>query len=76
VFAVILLVVFIAVSSLEFLAERFLVTCARETMINEWDARGIEIDEGVNSLGWVGREEERWWKIKIVVGEYQWVVSL
>jgi hypothetical protein len=30
---------FIEASSLEFPAERFLVTCARETLINEWDDR-------------------------------------
>jgi hypothetical protein len=33
-----LLVVFLAVSSLEFPTEIFLATCARETLINEWDA--------------------------------------
>jgi hypothetical protein len=37
--------------------------------------KGTEIGEGVHSLGWAGREEERWWKIGIVVGEYQWVVG-
>jgi hypothetical protein len=36
-----------------------------EGMISEW----------VHSLGWVGQEEESWWKIGIVVGEYQWVLS-
>jgi hypothetical protein len=36
VFVVGLLIVFLAASSLEFPAERFLVTCARETLINEW----------------------------------------
>jgi hypothetical protein len=61
---------FLAVSSLEFLVEILLVTCARETLINEWDAQGTEISEGVHSLGWEVREEERWWKIRIVVGEY------
>jgi hypothetical protein len=71
VFVVGLLIVFLAAISLEFPAERFLVTCARETLINEWDARGTEISEGVHSLGWTGQEEESWWKIRIVVGEYQ-----
>jgi hypothetical protein len=70
-----LLVVFLAVHSLEFLVEKFLATYARETLINEWDTQGIEINEGVHSLGWEGQEEERWWKIRIVVGRYQWVVS-
>jgi hypothetical protein len=32
----VLLIVFLATSSLEFPAERFLVTYARETLINEW----------------------------------------
>jgi hypothetical protein len=32
-----LLVVFLEVSSFEFPVERFLVTCVRETLINEWD---------------------------------------
>jgi hypothetical protein len=68
-------VVFLEASSHEFPAERFLVTCARETLINEWDAQGTEISEEVHSLGWEGREEESWWKIGIVVGYYQWVVS-
>jgi hypothetical protein len=36
---------------------------------------GLRSSEGVHSLGWEGQEEERWWKIRIVVGEYQWVVS-
>jgi hypothetical protein len=54
VFVIGLLVVFIEMSSLEFPTERFLVTCARETLINEWDARGIEISEEVYSMGWVG----------------------
>jgi hypothetical protein len=71
VFVVGLLIVFLAAISLEFPAERFLATCARETLINEWDARGTEISEGVHSLGWTGQEEESWWKIGIVVGEYQ-----
>jgi hypothetical protein len=75
VFVVGLLVVFLAASSLEFPTEIFLVTYARETLINEWDDRGTEINEGVHSLGWTGQEEESWWKIRIVVGRYQWVVS-
>jgi hypothetical protein len=37
------LLVFLVVSSLEFPAERFLVSCARETMISEWDAQGTVI---------------------------------
>jgi hypothetical protein len=63
------------VSSLEFPVERFLVTCARETLINEWDTRWTESSEGVHSLGWEGQEEESWRKFGIVVGEYQWVVG-
>ena len=69
------LIVFLATRSLVFPTKRFLATCARETLINEWDAQGIEISEGVHSLGWIGQEEESWWKIRIVVGRYQWVVS-
>jgi hypothetical protein len=53
-----------------------MVTCARETLINKWNARGIEISEEVHLLGWVGQEEENWWKIEIVIRIYQWVVSL
>jgi hypothetical protein len=70
-----LLVVFLEASSLEFLADKLLVTCARETLINEWDAQGTKISEWFHSLGYTGQEEERWWKIEIVVGRYQWVVS-
>jgi hypothetical protein len=44
-------------------------------MINKWDIGWTKRSEGVHSLGWEGREEERWWKIKIVVGEYRWVVG-
>jgi hypothetical protein len=73
---VVFLVVFLAVSSLEFPVVRFLVTYARETLINEWDARWTESSEGVHSLGWAGREEESWRKFRIVVGECQWVVGL
>ena len=72
---VLLLVVFLAVSSLEFLVEIFLVICARETLINERDARWNEKSEGVHSLGWAGQEEESWRNFRIVVGEYQWVVG-
>ena len=74
-FVVGLLIIFLATLSLEIPAKRFLVGCARETMINEWDNRGTKIREGVHSLGWTGQEEESWWKIGIVVGRYQWVVS-
>jgi hypothetical protein len=70
-----LLVVFLATSSLEFPTERFMVTCASETLINEWDAQGTDISEGVHSLGSTGQEEEGWWKIEIVLGRYEWVVS-
>ena len=62
-------------SSIEFPVERFLVTCFRETLINEWDARWTERSERVHSLGWVGQEEERWRKFGIAVEEYQWVVG-
>jgi hypothetical protein len=40
-----------------------------------WDAQGTNNSEGVHSLGWAGQEEESWWKIEILVGIYQWVVS-
>jgi hypothetical protein len=65
------LIVFLATISLEFSTERFLDGCDRETMINEWDSQGIEINEGVHSLGWTGQEEEKWWKIRTIVGKYQ-----
>jgi hypothetical protein len=67
-----LLVVFLATSSLDFLAKRFLVTCARETLINEWDARGTESSEGVHSLSLAGQVEESRRKLeeRIVVGEH------
>ena len=65
---------FLVVSSLELPIERFLVTYSRETLINEWDARGTKRSEGVHSLGWAGQEEESWRKFGIVVGENQWVV--
>jgi hypothetical protein len=76
VFVVGLLVVFLAAGSLEFPSEKLLATCAKETLINKWDTQGIEISEGVHSLGWACQEEESWWKIEIVVGRYQWVVIL
>jgi hypothetical protein len=66
-----LLIVFLATISLEFPAQRFLATCAKETLINEWDDQGTEISEGVHSLGWMGQEEESWWKIKITIRKYQ-----
>ena len=62
-------------SSLEVLAKIFLVTCAKETLINKWDAQWIESIEGVHSLGWVGQEEESWRKFGVFVGEFQWVVG-
>jgi hypothetical protein len=72
VFVVGLLVVFLAASSLEFPAERFLVTCARETPINKWHIPWEILINGwyipwfildkrtVHSLGCVGQEEESW----------------
>jgi hypothetical protein len=48
--------------------ERFLVTYARNTLINVWDALENEISERVHCLGWAGQEEEIWWKIGIVIG--------
>jgi hypothetical protein len=65
-----LLVVFLAVNSLELQVERFLATCAINTPINEWDVRLTKNNEGVHSLGWVGQEEESWGKFRIVVREY------
>jgi hypothetical protein len=53
-----LLVVLLAVSSLDFPVDRFLGTYARETLVNKWDVRWTEISEGVHSLGWVGQEED------------------
>jgi hypothetical protein len=69
------MVVFLAAGSFVFSIERFLDTCAKEALINEWDAQGTRVSEGVHSLGWAGQEEERWWKIGLVVGRYQWVVG-
>jgi hypothetical protein len=60
---------------LSFPTERFMVTYARETLINEWDAQGTNINEGVNSLGWVVARKRAGGKIRIVVAEYQWVVG-
>jgi hypothetical protein len=51
VFSIGLLIVFLVAISLEFSTEIFLFTYARETLINEWYDLGIEISEGVNSLG-------------------------
>jgi hypothetical protein len=51
-----------------------LVTYAKNTLINDWDAQGSEKNEGVNSLGWASQEEESWRNFGIVAGEYQWVV--
>jgi hypothetical protein len=62
-------------SSLEFPIERLLITCARETLIKEWDSQCIEKSERVHSLGWVGQEEESWRKFEINVGDYLWVVG-
>jgi hypothetical protein len=59
VFVIGLLIVFLAAISLEFLAERFLATCYREALINEWVTQGTENSEGVHSLGWTGQDEER-----------------
>jgi hypothetical protein len=38
VFVVGLMIVFLATISLDFPIERFLAACARESLINEWDA--------------------------------------
>jgi hypothetical protein len=57
VFVVVFLVVFLAVSSLEFPTERFLVTCARETLINEWDADGLRAVKGY--IPWVGQVKRK-----------------
>jgi hypothetical protein len=57
VFVVVFLVVFLTVSSLEFLVERFLVTCAKETMINEWDALGLRSVKGY--IIWVGKVKRK-----------------
>jgi hypothetical protein len=51
------LVVFLAVSSLEFPVVRSLVTYARETLINEWDADGLRVVKGY--IPWVGQVERK-----------------
>jgi hypothetical protein len=66
-----LMIVFLVASSLEFRDERFLDTCFKETLINKWDTHGTDINEEVHSLGSEVQEENRWWEIEIVVGEYQ-----
>jgi hypothetical protein len=43
--------------------------------MKKWDALVSNISEGVHSLCWAGQEEESWWKIGIVVGRYQWVLT-
>jgi len=58
VFFVGLLIVFLLEISLEIPDEIFLAICARETLINEWDTWGTDINEGLNFLGWIGQEEE------------------
>jgi hypothetical protein len=73
---------FLAMISLEFPVERFLVTCGRETLINEWDSHWTERSEGVHFLGWEGQEEEReeiWDNYRrILVGcgilSFEWIV--
>jgi hypothetical protein len=58
-----LVIFFLVISSLEFLDERFLSTCARETLINEWDAYGLrEVKGAFLGLGTSrGREIEEIW---------------
>jgi hypothetical protein len=47
-----LLIVFLATISLEFPAERFLATYARETLINEWHIPWVILDKRmVHPLG-------------------------
>jgi hypothetical protein len=65
-----LLIVFLATSSLKFPTKIFLVTCARETLINEWDVQVTDINEGAHSFCWTSQEEESWWKTRIVVEGY------
>jgi hypothetical protein len=45
VFVVGLLIVFLATISLEFPAKRFLATCVRETLINEWNIPWVNPDK-------------------------------
>ena len=50
---VILLIVFLEAVSLEFPTERFLATCARETLINEWHIPWVILDKWmVHPLGY------------------------
>jgi hypothetical protein len=50
--AVDLLIVFLSTISLEFLAERFLAACAKDTLINEWLIPWVSLDKQmVNSFG-------------------------
>jgi hypothetical protein len=70
-FVVGLLIVFLKTISTEFPTKIFLDACVKETLINKWDAIGNEISEGVHSLSWTSQDEESWWKIGVVVGEYQ-----
>jgi hypothetical protein len=76
VIVVVFLVVLLIVSSLEFLSRDILSYMCQRDPRNEWDVWWTESNEGVHSLGWESREEESWWKIKIIVGEYQWIVGL
>jgi hypothetical protein len=53
VFVVGLLIVFLATISLEFPTERFLATCARETLIKEWHIPWVNPDKQmVHPLGY------------------------
>jgi hypothetical protein len=53
VFVVGLLIFFLVASSLEFPAEIFPVTCAREIMINEWNIPWVKPNKQmVHSLGY------------------------
>jgi hypothetical protein len=45
------------VSSLEFPTEIFLVTCARETLINKWDTNGLRAVKGY--IPWVGQVKRK-----------------
>jgi len=62
VIVVVLLVVFLTMISLEIPIVIFLVTYARETLINEWNTLCPERSEGLHSLGWASQEEESWLK--------------
>jgi hypothetical protein len=61
VFLVGLLIVFLATSSLEFSAKRFLVTYSKETLINEWCIPWARQFKRKRACG----------KVDIVVEEYQ-----